>query len=127
MKILTVGDVVGVAGTAYIRKNLWRIRKECGADMAVVNGENAAKGNGVDKDAAETLFASGADVVTSGNHIWKKYETKHLLEEMPSLLRPANYPEGTPGKGCGIYTLDDGRKIGVMPAGVGEGKKQIWK
>ena len=103
MRILAVGDVVGPKGTAYIQKNLWRIRKACGADAVILNGENAAKGNGLDKGTAETLFAAGADVITSGNHIWQKHETRHFIDDMPYLLRPANYPAGCPGASAAVF------------------------
>lgn len=103
MKILAVGDVVGHGGTEFLRRNFWSIRKEHKIDMAVVNGENAAVGNGLDRDTAETLFASGADVITSGNHIWHKHEMKHCIDDFEYLLRPANYPSGCPGTGAVVY------------------------
>lgn len=103
MKILTVGDVVGAGGTEFIRRNLWNIRKEYKIDMTVLNGENAAKGNGLDADTAETLFAAGADVITSGNHIWQKHEMRHFIDDNENVLRPANYPSSCPGNGCVIF------------------------
>ena len=113
MKILAIGDVVGSHGTEFIRRNLWSIRKEHKIDMAVLNGENAAKGNGLDGDTADTLFASGADVITSGNHIWQKHEMKHYIEDAEFLLRPANYPPDCPGSGVCIYDAA-GVKVLVM-------------
>lgn len=105
VKILCVGDVVGPAGTEYIRKNLWKIRKELDADMAIVNGENAASSNGLDKDSAEILFASGADVITGGNHTFQKHSFRQYLDGQEYLLRPANYPSGTFGNGYCIFNL----------------------
>lgn len=111
MRILAVGDVVGEGGTAYIRRNLWNIRKEYRVDMTVLNGENAAKGNGLDKDTAETLIAAGADVITGGNHIWRKHEMKRVIDDLTYVLRPANYPAACPGEGsvifdaCGVRVL----------------------
>lgn len=113
MKLLAVGDVVGVGGTEYIRRHLWSIRKEYGADFVVLNAENAAKGNGLDKDTAETLLACGADVLTSGNHIWRKHEMKYIIDELPNVLRPENYPSGCPGVGHVVYDLF-GKKILVI-------------
>ncbi|MCR5352672.1 MAG: TIGR00282 family metallophosphoesterase [Clostridiales bacterium] len=113
MKILAVGDVVGVSGTEFIRKNLWNLRKENKIDFTVLNGENAAKGNGLDRSTAETLLASGADVITSGNHIWKKYDVKGVLEDMPCVLRPANFPDACPGNGS-IVTEVNGVRILVV-------------
>ena len=103
MRILAVGDVVGENGTEYIRRRLWSIRKENRIDFTVLNGENAAKGNGLDIDTAEVLLASGADVITSGNHIWKKHAMKHVIDDLPYVLRPANYPRVCPGAGHVIY------------------------
>lgn len=103
MKILTVGDVVGSLGTQFIQRNLWKIRKEHNIDMVVLNGENAAKGNGLDADTADVLLASGADVITSGNHIWKKREVKQYIEDARFVLRPANYPAACPGTGSVIF------------------------
>ena len=73
MKILTIGDIVGECGSDFIRRELSELAKQYGADMIIANGENAAKGNGLDIDTAEKLFAGGVDVITSGNHIWNKH------------------------------------------------------
>ncbi len=75
------------------------LRRERGADLCVVNGENAAGGFGINAQTAEELFAAGADVITSGNHVWNRKEAEELLLREPRLLRPANYPRGAPGKG----------------------------
>ncbi len=113
MKILAVGDVVGENGTEYIRRHLWNIRKENHIDFTVLNGENAAKGNGLDKDTAETLLASGADVITTGNHIWKKHAMKHVIDDLVYVLRPANYPQVCPGAGHLIYEVNGFRVLVV--------------
>lgn len=106
MRILAVGDVVGENGTEYIRRRLWTIRKENAIDFTVLNGENAAKGNGLDKATAEVLLAAGADVITSGNHIWRKHAMKYTLDDLAYVLRPANYPSLCPGVGHLIYPLN---------------------
>ena len=103
IKILAVGDVVGECGTAYIKENLWRIRRDHNIDMTVLNGENAAVSNGIDPETAETLFASGADVITSGNHIWQKKSVYGYIENTPNLLRPVNYPPSCPGSGYTVF------------------------
>ncbi len=103
MKILTIGDIVGECGTSFIRKHLDSIRKEYNADMIIANGENAAKGNGLDISTAETLFDSGVDVITSGNHIWNKHEMQKRIDDFPNILRPANYPGECPGNGYVIF------------------------
>lgn len=103
MKILIIGDIVGNCGTEYLRKNLSRFAKENGIEMIIANGENAANGNGLDKSSAETLFASGVDVITSGNHIFHKRELQYIIDDYPNILRPANYPGNCPGNGYVIY------------------------
>lgn len=113
MRILAVGDVVGVGGTEYIRRNLWKIRKAYNIDFTVLNGENAAKGNGLDSDTAKTLLTCGADIITSGNHIWNKHEMRHFIEDEALVLRPANYPEACPGSGHFICDMF-GTKILVI-------------
>ncbi len=112
-KLLAVGDVVGKNGSEVLRKNLWGLRRTLEADMVIANGENAAVGNGLDKDTAELLFASGTDVITSGNHIWKKNQAYSLLENNENILRPANYPSSCPGSGYGIYRIE-GLRVLVM-------------
>ncbi len=111
MKILCIGDVVGVCGTSFLRTNLMTIAKENSVDMIIANGENAAKGNGLDIDTAETLFASGVDVITSGNHIWNKHEMQDRIENFPNILRPANYPARCPGNGYVIYNASNIRVL----------------
>lgn len=103
MKILFVGDVVGACGSDFIKRKLWEIRRSNAIDMTVLNGENSAKGNGIDPDTAELLFASGADVITSGNHIWQKKSIYEYLDSNSNLLRPLNYPSTCPGNGYVIF------------------------
>ena len=113
LRILCLGDVVGQGGVLYLEQNLRRKRDELGADMVVVNGENAAIGNGLDAQSARRLFDAGADVLTSGNHIWQKREIRTVLEEDPRVLRPANYPASCPGAGYHILCIN-GYRILVM-------------
>lgn len=98
-RVLAVGDVVGENGTETVRRHLWNLRKETDADFTVVNGENAAKGNGILPETAETLFRSGADVITGGNHSFRRREIYPYLEDHPYLLRPSNFPSSCPGNG----------------------------
>ncbi len=113
MKILALGDVVSPAGVAYLTENLWRIRRENGVDFTVVNGENASVGNGLDPESANSILQAGADVITGGNHIFKKNSLHRMLDECDKVIRPANYPAGTPGCGYTI-TCADGYRILVM-------------
>ena len=105
VKILAVGDVVGKNGSEYIRKNLWRIRKEEDIDICVVNGENSAPGNGITKESAQLLFVSGADIITTGNHVFRRGEVYTYLDDCEKVLRPANYPKSAPGFGYGVFDI----------------------
>ncbi len=99
MNILMVGDVFGEPGRAALRKLLPRLREEHRADFVVVNVENAAAGFGVTPQIARELLDHGADVMTSGNHIWDRKEIVEYITRENLLLRPANFPSGTPGVG----------------------------
>ena len=116
IKILVLGDVMGLSGRAALKKNLLRILNENEIDFSVINGENAADdGKGITKKIAEEFFTYGIDVITSGNHIWDKEETVQFIEKESRLLRPANLVDGSPGKGFGIYLSKDKKyKIGVI-------------
>jgi metallophosphoesterase (TIGR00282 family) len=109
MKLLFVGDVVGKPGRRAVRELLSRLVDRHRADFVVVNVENAAGGFGVNPEVMADLEDLPIDCFTSGNHIWDKKEGVHLLDQDPRLLRPANYPQGNPGKG--LY-------VGETPAGI---------
>lgn len=113
MRILLIGDIVGRAGRKAVKETLTTIRQELKLDMIVANGENAAGGNGITCEIAKDLFGFGVDVITSGNHIWDKKEIIPYIDREPRLLRPANYPSGTPGKGVGVYDIN-GIKVGII-------------
>lgn len=100
-RILCLGDVVGADALAALRKRLPALRKELGADLVIVNGENArlGAGNGLTPDDAETIFAAGADVVTGGNHTFAQRSLYTMLDDKPELLRPLNCAPGCPGHG----------------------------
>lgn len=102
MKILAVGDVVGKTGCEFLRKKLPAIKRHYGIDIAVVNGENSAEGNGTTPFSADHIFASGADVITGGNHTFRRREIYDYLASSPFCIRPANFPEGAPGSGMCI-------------------------
>ena len=85
-----------------------------GVDFIIANGENASGGMGITPPHAEQLLDVGVNCITSGNHIWRKKELISFLEGNPRILRPANYPPGTPGRGSGIYTMANGTKVGVV-------------
>ena len=116
MRILFCGDVVGRSGRDAVVGNLPRLRRDLALDFVIVNGENAAHGFGITKEICRDLYAAGCDVVTGGNHSWAKAEIIPYIGGDPRLLRPINYPPGTPGNGHGIYTLGDGRTVLVINA-----------
>ena len=116
MKILILGDVMGASGRKAIKKNLSKIIKENEIDFTIINGENSAdSGRGITKSIAEEFFLQGADVITSGNHIWDQKETTDYINKENRLLRPANFPEDSPGKGYGIFHSKSQKfKVGVI-------------
>ena len=105
MKILALGDVVGKNAVAYLEKNLWSARNSLGADVVVVNGENASDIYGIDECDAKTILSAGADVITLGNHAFGKKNIFNLLCDSNAIIRPANYPPLTPGGGYTILNL----------------------
>jgi len=98
-KILFIGDIVGRPGRRVLLDNLDELKRTHAIDYTIVNAENAAAGFGITKSIAEDLLGNGADLLTSGNHIWDKRETLEFIDDQPRLLRPENYPEDAPGKG----------------------------
>ena len=104
MKVLMVGDVVGRPGRRAVSALLPGLRQELGVDLTIANGENAAAGRGLTLTTACELFDAGVDVITSGNHIWDQKDFIPSLDEHAPILRPQNYPPGTPGRG--IMTWD---------------------
>ena len=116
MRILVLGDVMGLSGRLALKKRLSKILNENEINFSIINGENASDdGRGITKEIAEEIFSLGVDVITSGNHIWDKDETANYIDKEKRLLRPANLAQGSPGQGFGIYlTKDKKYKIGVI-------------
>jgi metallophosphoesterase (TIGR00282 family) len=106
LKILFIGDVVGYSGCSFLWEKLPSIKHDRQIDITVVNGENSAVGNGISIKSAEHLFNSGADVITTGNHCFRRKDCNEVFER-ENILRPYNFPEGVVGKGS--CTLDFGR------------------
>ena len=115
MKILCLGDVVGDAGVRTLTegRRLSRLRRELGADLVIVNGENSASQNGISRDSAEAIFDAGADVITGGNHSFRVRGIADYLDDTEMLLRPGNYPDRAPGHGWCIADCA-GRRVLVM-------------
>ncbi len=110
------GDVVGRAGRVVVVENLPRLRRDLALDFVVINGENAAHGFGITDRICEELYGCGVDVITTGNHVWDRREILAYIAGDPRLLRPLNFPVGTPGNGFGIFDVADGRRIMVINA-----------
>lgn len=113
MRILMVGDVVGKSGRYFFMEQTLELKQTRKIDVVVVNGENAAHGKGLTPNIFDELLKGGADVVTSGNHIWDNHTVLEIIDTEPFLLRPANYPEDTPGKGFCILPVGR-KKVGVV-------------
>ena len=113
MRILIVGDVVGKPGRYFFMEQTSELKQTRKIDLVVVNGENAAHGKGLTPNIFDELIKGGADVVTTGNHIWDNPKVMEIIDTEPFLLRPANYPEDTPGKGFCVYPVGK-KKIGVI-------------
>lgn len=115
MVILHIGDVVGKLGRRTFSALMPDLIEEHAPDLVIVNGENAAGGSGITGSTAEALFAAGADVITTGNHVWSQREAEKLLERDHRVLRPANYPPGTPGTGHGVFpSREDSEPLGAV-------------
>lgn len=114
MRILFLGDIVGRPGREALAKHLPGLRQSLKLDAVVANGENAAAGFGITRAICDELFGYGVDVISGGNHSWDQREALSFIDQEPRLLRPANYPQGTPGKGTYLLTLGDGRKVLVL-------------
>ncbi|MBA1340134.1 MAG: hypothetical protein FD548_000287 [Pelagibacterales bacterium] len=115
MKILFLGDVVGISGRSMILNNLLLEIKSKKIDFVIVNGENAADaGLGITEEICKDFFNCGVDVITTGNHVWDQKETMSHIEKENRLLRPKNLFEPSPGKGFGIFASKNGMKVGVL-------------
>ncbi len=116
MRILFLGDTVGRSGREGAASALPGLRERLRIDLAVVNAENASHGFGLTPDMAAALFAAGADVITLGNHAWDRKDIIPYIAQQPRLLRPLNFPPGTPGGGSVVVEVAGGRKALVMNA-----------
>jgi metallophosphoesterase (TIGR00282 family) len=114
MKLLYMGDVVGRAGRDVVMERMAEIRTRLSPDFIVMNGENAAHGFGITPKICDEFLAAGIDVVTLGNHSWDQREIIPYMDGQPRLLRPLNYPAGTPGRGVGVFAAPRGRKVVVI-------------
>jgi 2',3'-cyclic-nucleotide 2'-phosphodiesterase len=114
VKLLFIGDIVGQPGRRAVKELVPALRERHHLDVVVANGENAAGGSGITLKTAEEIFASGVDVITSGDHLWDQKEVMELLEREPRFIRPLNYPVGTPGQGSVIFQVPGGPAVGIL-------------
>ncbi len=114
MKILFLGDVVGRPGRKAVASHLPGLIARHGFDFVIVNGENAAGGMGITEKIFDDLIDAGADCITTGNHAWDQKEALVFAERQERFIRPANYPDGTPGRGANIFTAKNGARVLVM-------------
>jgi len=114
VRILFLGDLVGRSGRDAVIERLPELRRQLRTDMVIVNGENAAGGFGITRKICDALFAAGVDAITGGNHSWDQREALAFIDGEPRLLRPLNYPAGTPGRGAHVYAVPSERKVLVI-------------
>lgn len=110
MRILCIGDVVGSIGCDFLRSKLPALKQMKGIDFVICNGENSSDGNGITPSSAKFLFDSGVDVITLGNHTYRRKEAYDFIDENPFVVRPSNFPENL-APGVGIRNIDTGRRI----------------
>jgi metallophosphoesterase (TIGR00282 family) len=113
MRVLFIGDVVGSPGRRGVRETMPALRERYSPDLVVINGENSAGGMGITERTANDLFAAGADVLTSGNHVYRHREAYEFIDRCERLVRPANYPSGNPGRGH-IVVEAAGKRVAVI-------------
>lgn len=114
MRVLYCGDVVGRAGRKVVCDHMPQLRRHLELDFVVVNGENAAHGFGISPEICREFYDAGVDVITTGNHVWDRKEIIDYISGDDRLLRPLNYPEGTPGLGSNVYSANGGRRVLVL-------------
>lgn len=114
MNILFIGDVVGTDALGMLTKLLKGLAEKYSAEAVIVNGENIFEGKGLNRKQADMLFDAGTDIITTGNHIWERWESRPLLREERRILRPLNYPRNNGGAGFTIFATKSGVKVGVL-------------
>ena len=120
IKLWCLGDVVGEEGTSFLEAGgrLRKLKQKYGADLVIVNGENSAHGNGMTVDSAERLYDAGADIITGGNHTFRRRDVYNMLDDARYIVRPANYPPEAPGVGYVITDVGMSRVLVINVMGV---------
>ncbi len=114
MKVLFIGDIMGEPGRRAIARTLHKVVAQHAVDLVIGNGENVAGGFGITPELAHELYEMGLSVITTGNHAWDKKEILDFFRHEPRLLRPANYPDGVPGRGSIVVETPGGERLGVL-------------
>jgi len=114
LRILFIGDIVGRSGRTVISERLPKLIRDWKLDLVVINGENAAGGFGITEAIYNEFLDAGADAITLGNHAWDQREALVFIERAPRLIRPVNYPAGTPGRGAALIDAKNGARVLVM-------------
>lgn len=107
MRFLFIGDIVGRPGRSIVKSMLSQLKVENNVDMVIANAENAAGGNGLTEQVANELYNNGVDFITLGNHVWDKKDILDFIDREERIIRPANYPPGTPGKGYKVFSKNN--------------------
>lgn len=113
-RLLMIGDVVGRPGRRAVKENVPGLVRDEKIDLVIANGENSAGGNGITREVALELFSAGVDVITMGNHVWNKKDALNYLAKDNRIIRPANYPPGTPGWGYGCFKTKTGCTVCII-------------
>jgi metallophosphoesterase (TIGR00282 family) len=116
MRILFIGDIVGRSGRNILLNHMPKLIAEWSLDLVVINGENAAGGFGITEAIYNDFIDAGADAITLGNHAWDQREALVFIERAPRLIRPANFPKGTPGRGSALIDTRNGKRALVINA-----------
>jgi metallophosphoesterase (TIGR00282 family) len=120
MRVLFIGDVVGSPGRQGLRETMPQLRERYAPDLVIVNGENSAGGMGITERTANDFFGAGVDVITTGNHVYRHREAYDFLDRDERVIRPANYPQGNPGRGHTVVEVDGMRvRVVNLSGGVG--------
>ena len=114
LKTLFIGDIFAKPGRRAIESLVPQLRDEYNLDIVIANAENAAAGRGVTQKIAQQMTNAGVDFMTTGNHVWDQRQFLDEIENVPNIVRPANYPKGTPGRGCAVTQARDGTKVAVI-------------
>ena len=117
MKILFLGDIVGISTLSLLENELYYIREELGLDFIIANGENVSNIHGISAADYNRLIYAGVDFITTGNHIWGKYDIKNVLEDKDNIIRPMNYPARLPGSGAKIFPINGIRVLMMNVSG----------